>query len=96
MLTSFFLGTGEHLSRLSSRVRKFYKKQDEFIDSLEKMYNEDSSGAAPSSQRFIREKKRTEWLIRATVILNCVSDTFDHPRRLHVHLGCLQTDSTRL
>lgn len=77
----FHLGNTNKNNKLSSRVRRFYKKQDELIDCFEQLCDGDSQMASVNNLNFLRQKQRTEWLVRATVILNCVSQSFTFCRQ---------------
>jgi hypothetical protein len=68
----FYLGNQDHDDKLSSRVRRFYKKQDNLIDSFQKLHEQTSFD--PKKDLDLNKQKRyTEWLIRATLICNVVS-----------------------
>lgn len=69
-----FEGKQDDNDRLSSCVRKFYKRQDDLIDSLEEIHQLGTSQDDATRQKIKKEKRHMEWLIRATMIVNCVSD----------------------
>ncbi|CAF4253130.1 unnamed protein product, partial [Adineta steineri] len=56
--------------KLSSRVRRFYKKQDDLIDAFQKLYEQTCSESKHEDKNLNKQKRYTEWLIRATLICN--------------------------
>ncbi|CAF1295045.1 unnamed protein product [Adineta steineri] len=56
--------------KLSSRVRRFYKKQDDLIDVFQKLYEQTCSESKHEDKNLNKQKRYTEWLIRATLICN--------------------------
>ncbi len=74
MIDFYFLGKRDDNDELSSRVRKFYKQQDDLIDSLEEIdrYNLNTNDTERTN-KLKKQKRHMDWLIRATVICNCVS-----------------------
>ena len=71
MILFYSTGSRDDDNKLSSRVRKFYKKQDELIDSFEELhdYNVDDTNTI----KLNKQRKQIDWMIRATVVCNCVS-----------------------
>jgi hypothetical protein len=67
------LGSRDDNDKLSSRVRKFYKKQDELIDSFEQLHNYDARETEAQTNKFNKQKKHIDWLIKATLVFNSVS-----------------------
>lgn len=72
-----FLGDGDNDSELSGGVRKFYKKQDRLIDSIKEFHrNQLGLGDDENAVRLARQKRHIEWLVRATVVVNCVGSDY--------------------
>ncbi|CAF1185358.1 unnamed protein product [Adineta steineri] len=57
--------------RLSSRVRKFYKDQDELIDSLEEIHKHHIDHEPIDDTKLAKQKRHIDWLVKATVVCNC-------------------------
>ena len=74
VLTCFFSsGDRDDNDKLSNRVRKFYKKQDELIDSFEQLHEQNADDTERETNRLTKQKRRIDWMIRLTLIFNCVS-----------------------
>ena len=67
------LGNQDHDDKLNSRVRRFYKKQDKLIDSFQKLHEQTSYDSKEEDTDLNKQKRYTEWLIRATLICNVVN-----------------------
>ncbi|CAF1201035.1 unnamed protein product [Adineta ricciae] len=63
-------GNQDEDDKLSSRVRRFYKKQDHLIDSLQKFHERTLLDSKKEDNKLKKQKRHTEWLIRATLICN--------------------------
>jgi hypothetical protein len=68
----FYLGSRDEDDKLSSRVRKFYKRQDDIIDSFEQVHQHATKSDA-NDKTLNTKKRHIEWMIRATLVFNCVS-----------------------
>ncbi|CAF1360825.1 unnamed protein product [Rotaria sordida] len=69
-LTSKRHGKQAEDEKLSSRVRRFYKKQDALIDSFKKLDEQTSFESKKEGTHLNQQKRHTEWLIKATLIFN--------------------------
>ncbi|CAF4682071.1 unnamed protein product, partial [Rotaria sp. Silwood2] len=58
--------------KLSSRIRHFYKKQDALIDSLKELNEQTSSRSKKEDEHLNKQKRQTDWLIKATLIFNVI------------------------
>jgi len=67
------LGSQESDDNLSSRVRRFYKRQDNLIDSFQKLHEDTTDTSKRKSETLDKQKQYTEWMIRATLVFNVVS-----------------------
>lgn len=63
-------GNPENDDNLSSRVRRFYKRQDDLIDSFQKLHEETSDASKKKAENLDKQKRYTEWMIRATLFFN--------------------------
>lgn len=70
------LGNQANDDKLSNRVRRFYKKQDDLIDSFQKLHEQTLTISKKDNEYLNKQKRRTEWLIKATLIFNVVKYFF--------------------
>jgi len=74
LIDFYFLGKRDDNDELSSGVRKFYKQQDDLIDSLEEIHRYNlNTDDTERINKLKKQKRQIDWLIRASVICNCVS-----------------------
>ncbi|UJR25756.1 hypothetical protein I4U23_007110 [Adineta vaga] len=64
-------GSRDEDDKLSGRVRKFYKQQDEIIDSFEEVHTQYSNQSAVD-ERIKKQKRHMDLLIKATLVINCM------------------------
>ncbi|CAF1170018.1 unnamed protein product, partial [Adineta ricciae] len=65
-------GSPDEDDKLSGRVRKFYKQQDEIIDSFEEVHKQYLDPSASSVNGTLeKQKRRMDLLIKATLVVNC-------------------------
>ncbi|CAF1103547.1 unnamed protein product [Rotaria sp. Silwood1] len=63
-------GKQDEDEKLSSCVRHFYKKQDALIDSFKILDEQTSLGSGRENKHLNKQKRYTEWLIKATLVCN--------------------------
>ena len=70
-------------------MRRFYKKQDHLIDSLQKFYEQTSLDSKKEDYKLKKQKRHTEWLIRATLICNIVCQFIQVERKILLQISFL-------
>jgi hypothetical protein len=77
-----FLGKRDDNDKLNSRIRKFYKKQDDLIDSLEEIEQHHLNDNDNEYRKKLNKQKRNvEWLVRVTLVCNCVSKIIKYKKK---------------
>lgn len=63
-------GNPENDDNLSSRVRRFYKKQDELIDSFQKLHEDTTDTSNRKADSLDKQRRYTDLMIRITLVFN--------------------------